>query len=146
MVDGLPSELGEVGSESILDRGVDSADLALESVSGGIIASGGVDIQHYVSSSISGAPVSAEFSPVRVGSPSTSIGNMIQAGSDTTSAGSTVDIVFGVAFLAEPFVVVTPRDAVTTTCRVLDSNAGSFTCESTAASESFNWVAIGSGR
>jgi len=116
-MDGLSSHLGDIGSESILDASISTADLensiitsaklatdAVETakiknvnVTSAKIASSAVTNAKLDTSACSGTKVDSTVGIVGIGSPST-YGNIIQAGNVTTGAGSSGTIEFGNQF------------------------------------------------
>jgi hypothetical protein len=129
MVDGLNSQLGDIGSESILDAGVDVADLA--------------------GSAASGTKVDVAFATVADNSGGK--GNSVQFGEFVTNGGAAT-VTFGTAFQGTPTVVIsnkgfTPTDNIGT-MRVTATSTTTFgvTSAITGASQSGAWIACGSGR
>jgi len=127
MADGLSYGLGKIGSESIADSGVDAADLASSSVTTAKIAAAAV--------------TAAKQGFVGIGSP-TGFGNSIQMGEIVASAGSVAEIAFPTAFAAAPTVIAT---FVGGTAAHPSVSAGSAIINTTSASASGVWIAIGSG-
>jgi len=125
MVDGLSSELGEVGSPSILDAGVANVDLT--------------------DSAASGTKVDVAFAPVADNSGGK--GNSIQFGEWDTNVARDPTITFGTAFGAAPNVVVANSSGVgAMTCSVGTVSTVGFTLLASAVSLSGTWIAAGSGR
>src|SRR3990167_167587 len=165
MADGLPYALGDIGSESIVDLGIALADLAIGAVSGAVVASGGIGLPHMAVNSVSGLivaaggignshlasnaasglKVSSEYGPVGTGSPAV-YGNMVQFGTGTLTAGSAYWIVFGKAFAAAPYTVITNTLSVGAVCVSGTPTAGSAIVIGATAGDTFNWIAAGSGR
>ncbi|RLG00036.1 MAG: hypothetical protein DRN49_03515 [Thaumarchaeota archaeon] len=137
MADGLPSALGDIGSESIADAGISTADIANSQITNAKLAA----------NAASGTKVSAEFGTIAAGSP-TAYGQSVQAGTGTLGAGSDVWVTFGTAFAASPTAVVaTPLESLQSLFVETGSiNAGSFYVQGETASETFSWIAVGSGR
>lgn len=167
MADGLASHLGDIGSESIIDGGISNADLAAGQVSGTVLATGCV-INRYISAgqisgttiasgciinrymatdACSGLVVQSAFPTLTLGSPAT-VGNCIQAGTGTLSSGSIKWQVFQTAFKASPVVLVQNTKTADAPIYVVAGsiNTGSFYCVGKTASDTFAYMAIGSGR
>jgi len=96
-MDGLSSHLGDIGSESILDASISTADLENSIITSAKIASSAITNAKLDTSACSGAKVDSTVGIVGIGSPST-YGNIIQAGNVTTGAGSGGTIEFGNQF------------------------------------------------
>ena len=118
-------------------------------ISGNVAALGASEIGNaeLAASAASGTKVDATFGVVGTGSP-VAFGKMVQASNGTTSAGSILWVPFGRAFAAAPFVVCTAVGATANGTSVVGSPiaVGSFLAVSEAASQLFNWIAVGSGR
>ena len=127
MPDGLSTQLGELGSESILDLGVSTADLAPTSVTAAKL---GVE-----------SVTASKQKFLGTGSP-TVFGNSGQSGDFVSNAGSVAVVQFGTAFEAAPFVVANAAGGIAS---IPAASAGSVVIESTDASVSGTWIAIGSG-
>lgn len=126
MADGLSSELGEIGSESILDGGVSQADLS--------------------DNAASGTKVDASFATVGTGSPVV-YGLTILTGSEAAGAAA-IDVQFGTPFAGTPNVSLSIAEsgaAATHPGTVVDVNAGSFQFLGQDGLD-YLWTAIGSGR
>lgn len=83
------------------------------------------------------------LSPAGIGSPTT-WGKMMEAGSNVTSAGSNVWVVFGTAFGAAPYMTFSSNaDGVAASFAGSQITAGSVNVISSAASKTFNWIAVG---
>lgn len=147
MPDGLPSALGDIGSESILDLGIDIADLAADSVSGAVLANGGVGGAKLAANAVSGANITSEYGVVIAGSPA-GYGQSIQCGNGTLGAGSDLWVAFPKAFLAAPTSIVCTGRSANTGFQVIAGSivAGSFYVQGETASATFSWLAVGSGR
>lgn len=94
------------------------------------------------------AETATDFAPVSSGSPA-AIGRSVYLGDSATGAGSAAWIVFpGITFAAAPRVVLQNNQAAGVTFFVPAGSltAGSFYVQSSAASASFTYIAIGSGR
>ena len=153
MVQGLASELSDIGIASFSDQ----------SISGLVIASGGVGVQHMAANSVSGGIIANASIPnaklvantldaskmkvLGTGSP-TGFGLSLQTGSSVTTAGSLADVAFGTPFGAAPFVMCTPHGTVD---REITIVAGSLTTTGFTAishggaSVEFGYMAVGSG-
>lgn len=114
------------------------------------VAAGTVGNAELANNAASGTKVSLEY-PVALGLGSPAIGNIaFQAGSSATTGGSQVWLVFPTAFAAAPqSVVVAPLNLASAAGNLLtvgSVTAGSCLVQSEAASKTFSWFAIGSGR
>jgi hypothetical protein len=133
----------EIGSGAILSANISGAQVLKTH-----IASGNVLVAHISGGQVSGNVVSLEYPVAKTGSPG--IGNIAFqfAKGATLGAGSTLWVVFGTPFAAVPAVVVTNTKTVSKTVNVVAGSvtAGSFFAEGEAASDTFDWIACGSGR
>jgi hypothetical protein len=152
----------EIGSGAILSANISGAQVLSSHIASGNvlsaqisgaqvlkshIASGNVLIAHISGGQVSGNVVSAEYPVCYTGSPG--IGNTaIQFGTGTIGAGSSVWVAFGTPFAAAPQVFLTNTKTVSKVVNVVagSTNAGSFFAEGEAASDTFSWLACGSGR
>lgn len=133
-----------VSGAVIASGGIGLQHHAGDSISGNVIASGGVGLVHLANNAASGTRVSLEYPVSYTGSPSAR-NTAYQFGTGATNTGSVLWVVFGTAFAAAPAVVCTSNGAIG---NVAGSPvvAGSFRAFSTNASEQFSWIAAGSGR
>jgi len=84
-----------------------------------------------------------QLSPAGTGSV-TSWGKWVQAGSSATDAGSNVWVSFGTAFTSTPYIIVSCAQTLESIVAPTGSwNAGSFYVETTSASQTFSWMAVG---
>ena len=136
MVDGLPSHLGDIGSESILDASISTGDLADSQVTNAKLGD----------NACSGGKLSPEVALCYTGSPSYG-GQVIQVGTGTL-VGSQLWVDFGTAFAAAPTVIATNTAQPSKVINVVAGSlqAGSFFAEGEAETDTFSWIAVGSGR
>lgn len=130
MADGLPSHLGDIGSESILDASISTADIADSQVTTAKIAANAV--------------TAAKHAFIGTGSP-TGYGLSVQTGEFVTSAGSVYAAAFGTAFAAAPIAFASVTKDSTGWAAVSAVNATGLDIISEAASQSGAWIAVGSG-
>lgn len=110
------------------------------------VGAGEVGNAELADAACSGTKVSAEFGTIANGSPS-AYGQSVQAGTGTLGAGSDVWVTFGTGFAAAPEVVVTPTASLQDIfVEAGSTNTGSFYAQGETASETFSYVAVGSGR
>jgi len=86
------------------------------------------------------------YGQITIGSP-TAVGNILQTGSATLSAGSSVSVTFGTAFLAAPYVQLNYVNVAPSAGAVTGSNITTtgFAALGDTASEDIHWSAVGSG-
>jgi len=155
MADGLQSALGQIGSNSILDASLSTADIADAAISGALIADQGIGAgkiknaaltaTQLANNSASGAIVATAFPTVKTGSPSVG-GNSIQFGEDSAIGSPGGWVVFGTGFAAAPKVLLTSVGSTAQIAPYLVTiAAGSFQYvgENTIV---HHYTAIGSGR
>lgn len=102
-----------------------------------VLASGGVDPVEIADEAVT----AAKQGFVGTGSP-TGFGLSVQTGDYVSDAGSSATVQFGTAFAAAPTVVVHAAGGLASQP---SASAGSVVIETTAASSSGSWIAIGSG-
>ena len=103
-------------------------------------------------SAASGIKVSTGFGTIYAGSPAAG-GRQVYAGTSTTGGGSNAWVLFpGVTFAAAPTAIIpvntlaTANEGNTFYIATGSINAGSFYIESSVASTTFMYIAVGSGR
>lgn len=117
-------------------------ELAAASVTDAKLASGNVMAAHISGGQVTQTQMAYGF--IGTGSP-TVYGNSMQFGTGTLGAGSDVWVAYPTAFKAAPQVIVTANNSSLGAIAVGSITTGSFYAIGETASDTFNYIAVGSG-
>ena len=137
--DGIPSL--EFNSATL-----SGSQIFMTNISGGTLAVSASEIGNAElgANAASGLKVSSEYGTM-TGSPAVP-GNCLQFGTRTLGTDSGLWLIYGTAFKAAPVVTVTNTKTLTALQISGTVNAGSCFVIGTTASDTFSWIACGSGR